>query len=193
MKDKIKEKALIIQFIDETKTPKPKTKTHEAYSWFYQKYSEWLEDRLSTPSVTDEEIKRDIKREAELYQSDPAKTSFEISRAEYFAFCEGAKWMRDNHLPSKGEEIIFTDMELLAIIDHANSKGHITVKKNQHIVELILRALSLSKDTPQKSDELVELLGDILAEADQFGTLSEKMKGRIIKAEQALKQKGDIK
>ena len=57
------------------------------------------------PSVSDEEIKRDIKREAELYQSDPAKTSFEISRAEYFAFCEGAKWMRDNHLPSKGDEV----------------------------------------------------------------------------------------
>ena len=148
-----------------------------------------------TPSVSDEEIKRDIKREAELYQSDPAKTSFEISRAEYFAFCEGAKWMRDNHLPSKGEEIIFTDMELLAIIDHANSKGHITVKKNQHIVELILRALSLSKDTPQKSDELVVALKYMISVWDEvtgktWRETPDHVQQMFLEAEQALNKAG---
>ena len=144
-----------------------------------------ISEELSlAPSVTDEEIKRDIKREAELYQSDPAKTSFEISRAEYFAFCEGAKWMRDNHLPSKGDEKIDFDNIPSWLVELYQRNSELATE-----AERWLRKVT----TPQKSDDLVELRKHLLSFAfehvfDDTHTIETMVDDYL--AEQALKEKG---
>ena len=43
------------EFEKETKTRKPMTRTHEAYAYYYERYAEWLEQRivklLATPAI----------------------------------------------------------------------------------------------------------------------------------------------
>ena len=69
-------------------------------------YSWWLEEKLTTaPSVTDEEIIKHFDPLDKLSGDHSNETIVDsVIHGQIESKIEGAKWMRDNHLPSKGDE-----------------------------------------------------------------------------------------
>ena len=185
MKDKIKEKALIIQFIDETKTPKPKTKTHEAYSWFYQKYSEWLEDRLSTPSVTDDEkiTFEELKDGTCVITVKGKNIHNETFIRQEIIESKAVFKILNHHLPSKGDEL----KEMTADRDK--------------LAELYMESQNDLARLSSKSDELVEIeqpIGDFIINNAKCKPSEDGMYYHyadvcelLHKYREALKEKGD--